>query len=194
MTTPLEPRDEPANPWAPSTHGLPPGPPLKKSRAGLVVASVFGVLLLVAVSTAVYLTKDSGTAVGDCLQLTGTEARMRYEEVPCGDGRHNYTVSKVLSSETELCGTYHGDYATYSGGWFSDENLCLIPVYVDGQCYDFTGGELHIDNRTVDCGAPEAIKVRVVPDTSDASVCGITAEVALGYPETNTSYCFTPGS
>ncbi|MGW6445047.1 LppU/SCO3897 family protein [Lentzea sp. NPDC055074] len=193
---------EPANPWAPPAQIAPPAgapappPPARRtSRAGLVVASLCGVLLLVALSTAAYLTVASGgTAAGDCLNLTGTEARMRYEKLPCGDGQHNYTVSKVLGSATESCGADPGEYATYSGGVFSDENLCLIPVYLDGHCYDFSGDELKIDNRAVDCGTPEAIKAKVVPGASDEYLCGEDAVLALGYPETKTLYCFTSGS
>ncbi|WP_439660128.1 LppU/SCO3897 family protein [Lentzea sp. HUAS TT2] len=200
---------EPANVWAPPTSppahpprtGLvhpalihPPSfvPPRRTSRVGLVIASCLGVLLVAMLATVFYLFPEGhGTAVGDCVKLTGVESNMKYDEVSCDGRLHNYTVSKVLDFDFQECGGDPDAYTTYNG---REGTLCLIPVFFDGQCYDFMLASLTAENPVVDCGATGAIKVRVLTNTADEAACGADSLKAMAYEETKTTYCFTPGS
>lgn len=167
-------------------------PPQRTSRVGLVIGICVGVLFVVMLSTVVYLVgggRGIGTAVGDCVKLTGLETDMKYDEVPCSQNRHNYTVSKVMGSDSEECGADPDAYTTYYG---RQGDLCLIPVFRDGQCYDFTLASITADNKAVDCGASEAIKVRVLVDTADEAACGPHTLKAMAYQEIRTTYCFKP--
>ncbi|SFR25219.1 hypothetical protein SAMN04488564_108268 [Lentzea waywayandensis] len=198
----------PANVWAPRPQATPfpaypvgayptpapASPPQRTSRVGLVVGISLGVLLVAMMATVFSVLpggRGIGTAVGDCVRLTGLETDMKYDEVPCGGTRHNYTVSKVLGSESEECGDDPDAYTTYYG---REGDLCLIPVFFDGQCYDFTLASFTAENKAVDCGASEAIKVRVLANTADEAACGANTLKAMAYQETKTTYCFTPAS
>jgi hypothetical protein len=191
MTTPPIP---PAAPDEPG-HAV---PPQRTSRVGLVIAGVLGVLLITLLSTVFFLLpgdRDPGPAVGDCVKLTGIEIKMNYEKVSCDGRLHNYTVSKELGILSDECGDDPGAYTTYnSSDGFMGTQLCLIPVFFDGECYDFMLASHTAENPVVDCGARGAIKVRVLTDTADEAACGADSVKAMAYRETKTTYCFTPGS
>src|SRR5690349_2175432 len=179
MTTPPVPPEpghaEPVNPWAPPTsfpvrpptaHPVPAYaavvPPQRTSRVGLVIVTCLGVLLLGLLSAVFFLlpdTRSSSPAVGDCVKLTGVETNLKYEKVSCDGKLHNYVVSKVLGVLDAKCGDDPDAYTTYTG--YDNEQLCLITVFSDGECYDFALASLTAENKAVDCGARGAIKVRV---------------------------------
>jgi hypothetical protein len=168
-------------------------PPHRTSRVGLVTVSVLGFLLLTMLSAVFFvLPGDStpSTAVGDCVKLTGIEIDLKYEKVSCDGRLHNYTVSKVLGLLDE-CGDDPDAYATYNNDkGFNGEQLCLIPVFFDGECYDFMLSSHTAENPVVDCGATFAIKVRVLTNTADETACGADPVKALAYREIKTTYCF----
>ncbi|MEU3643122.1 hypothetical protein AB0E59_07055 [Lentzea sp. NPDC034063] len=205
MTTPPVPPEEPANVWAPRPQATPfpaypvsvypapapAGPPQRTSRAGLVIGIGLGVLLVAMMATVFYVLPGTGTpgaAVGDCVKLTGVESNMTYEKVSCDGKQHNYTVSKARTFRTDECGDDPDAYTTYEG--FNGEHLCLIPVFFDGECYDFMLASLTAENPVVDCGATGAVKVRVLTNTADEAACGPDSLKAMAYQETKTTYCF----
>jgi hypothetical protein len=178
-----------------------------------VIASVLGVLLLGMMSFVLYwFSKDGGlntaatsttpsptvttsalpqAKVGDCAKVSGASFNIKYEPVPC-DGGHNYTVSKVLGSQSEKCGEDRDSYTKYHGySGRKSVNLCLIPVFADGQCYNFTAASLNAEFQTAPCGGLQVVKVKVLTDTVDKAACGESPALALAYPEIKTTYCFT---
>ncbi|MCG8922768.1 hypothetical protein [Lentzea sp. CC55] len=190
-------------------HGT---PPKQSSRVGLVIASVLGFLLIATVSTAVYLLPNGGgsasgsnvnssppvistsvlpsATAGDCVKLTGASFNVKYEQVPCGTGTHNYTVSKVLGSQSEKCGEDPGSYMKYHGhSGRKSVNICLIPAFVDGRCYRFTTFSLSGEFETPPCGGLEVVRVKVLTNTADKTACGPSP--ALAYPDIKTTYCFS---
>lgn len=215
MTTPPTPPDgsgEPVNPWAapagpaagpfrPSAPVPPPapGPPSRTSRVGLTIAAVLGVLLLAAGSCVFYVfvkhggLQATGTTTpygkaGDCVKLTGVSAYPKYEKVSCDAGVHNYTVGKVLGSSGEKCGEDTGAYTKFSS---DDVRLCLIPVFVDGRCYDFSFVAVDPELKPKECGKYAAVRAKVLANTVDKAACGESPALALAYPEIRTTYCFT---
>ncbi|MCR3753037.1 LppU/SCO3897 family protein [Lentzea californiensis] len=178
----------------PHSHPAPAVPAPRTSRVGLVIVGVLGVLLLTMLSAVFFLIPGDSTpstAVGDCVKLTGVETDLKYEKVSCDGRLHNYTVSKVLGLLDDRCGDDPGAYATYNNDkGFNGEQLCLIPVFFDGECYDFMLASHTAENPVVDCGATGAVKVRVLTDTADEAACGTDPVKALAYRETKTTYCF----
>lgn len=201
--------------------GLPPvqppvapsAPPKPASRVGLVIASVLGVLLLGMMSFVLFwFSRDGGLStatsttpsptvttsalpaakVGDCAKVSGASFNIKYEPVSCEGGLHNYTVSKVLGSQSEKCGEDRESYTKYHGySGRKSVNLCLIPVFADGQCYNFTAASLNAEFQTAPCGGLQVVKVKVLTDTADKAACGESPALALAYPEIKTTYCFT---
>ncbi|WP_191303966.1 LppU/SCO3897 family protein [Lentzea cavernae] len=160
-----------------------------------MIVGCLGVLLVGSLLTVFFLfpdTRASSPAVGDCVKLTGVETNMKYEKVSCDGKLHNYVVSKVMGVLDMKCGEDPDSYTTYTG--HDGEELCLIPVFFDGECHDFVLASLTAENKAVDCGARGAIKVRVLTNTADEAACGADSVKAMAYQETKTTYCFTPGS
>ncbi|MCP2242837.1 LppU/SCO3897 family protein [Lentzea aerocolonigenes] len=201
----------PAPPTQPPVAPSVPSKPA--SRVGLVIASVLGVLLLGMMSFVLYwFSKDGGldtatsttpsptvttsalpqAKVGDCAKVSGASFNIKYEPVPCEGGLHNYTVSKVLGSQSEKCGEDRDSYTKYHGySGRKSVNLCLIPVFTDGQCYSFTTASFDAEFQTAPCGGLQVVKVKVLTDTVDKAACGESPALALAYPEIKTTYCFT---
>jgi hypothetical protein len=143
-----------------------------------------------AANTYVTTTKPTPFAeAGDCALVTGRRESPRYTKVTCAGNRHNYTVSKVSPNTGEKCGEDEDAYVKYTKG---DHTMaCLIPMFVDGRCYDFTLGRQQTEPPVVECGGPKAGKVRLLANTVDKAACGPDAGLALAYPEIRTTYCFT---
>ncbi|MFD4673613.1 hypothetical protein ACFWNN_28075 [Lentzea sp. NPDC058450] len=207
---PLQSYPPPATPYGPQ-----PVPPQRTSNAPLVVGLVLGLLLVGALAT-VFLVSIGNrpmvseitptmtyavpttiptplpppAQVGDCVKLTGS-VYADYEKLPCEAGQHNYTVSKVLGNRSEKCGDDPDAYTKYHG-WDGRKstNLCLIPVFVDGACYDFRSSILNADLKPFDCSFL-VVRVKVLPNTADKAACGPDPALALAYPEIKTTYCFT---
>ncbi|MGW4212578.1 LppU/SCO3897 family protein [Lentzea sp. NPDC004789] len=213
MTTPPTPPDgpgEPVNLWAapagPAAGPFRPpapataGPPSRTSRVVLTIAAVLGVLVLGTGASVMFhaFVKHGGLQVadtttpygkaGDCVKLTGVSAYPKYEKVSCDAGVHNYTVGKVLGSKSEKCGEDHSAYTKFST---DDIRLCLIPVFVEGQCYDFSFVAVDPELKPKECGKYAAVRAKVLANTVDKAACGESPALALAYPEIKTTYCFT---
>ncbi|WP_329790238.1 hypothetical protein V1227_39905 [Lentzea sp. DG1S-22] len=173
---------------------------------------MLGFLLIATVPTAVHLLPNGGgpasgstmntsptvittsvlpsATAGDCVKLGGASFNVKYEQVPCGTGTHDYTVSKVLGSQSEKCGEAPGSYMkyhAYSGR--KSVNICLIPAFADGRCYRFTTFSLSGEVETPPCAGLEVLRVKVLTNTADKTACG--SSPALAYPDIKTTYCFT---
>mgnify|MGYP006161248899 CR=1 FL=1 len=48
--------------------------------------------------------------IGDCVKMTGNAPQPTYEKLPCAENRHNYTVTKVVSSSSDKCGSLADGY------------------------------------------------------------------------------------
>ncbi|MGW6936218.1 LppU/SCO3897 family protein [Lentzea sp. NPDC054927] len=133
--------------------------------------------------------------VGDCVLMTGFAAKPDYQKVPCG-GNNNYTVSKVSSSSTEKCGEPADGYIEYRRiSVLESSTVCLIPVFLDGQCYDFTLADLKAEVPKAECGGgPQVFKAAVLANTVDKAACTVNQALALAYPEIKTTYCFSQPS
>jgi hypothetical protein len=131
--------------------------------------------------------------VGDCVLLTGSSIQPDYKKIACGE--HNYTVSKFTTTSSAKCGEPAGGYVEYSKISVLDSfTVCLIPVFADGQCYDFSLAQLQADVPKKDCGAFAAVRAKVLVNTVDKAACGTNQALALAYPEIKTTYCFEQGS
>ncbi|MDX8053382.1 hypothetical protein SK571_28745 [Lentzea sp. BCCO 10_0798] len=200
-------------PPAPSAAGV---PPHRTSRVGLVIVGVLGVLLLTLVAgVGIWFAKSDGLSrlagpgttsnpptstssplpaaeVGDCVKMSGASFNIKYDEVSCEGQLHNYTVVKVLADRSEKCGDDPGSYMKYHGyAGRKSVNLCLIPVFADGQCYSFTTLSLNAEFQTAPCGGLQVVQVKVLANTVDKAACGASPALALAYPDIKTTYCFT---
>jgi hypothetical protein len=128
--------------------------------------------------------------IGDCVLLTGNSLQPDYKKVACGE--HNYTVSKFTTSSDAKCGGPADGYLEYSKiSMLESFTVCLIPMFADGQCYDFSLARLQADVPKKDCGAFGAVRATVLANTVDKAACGPNPVLALAYPETKTTYCFS---
>ncbi|GLY50943.1 hypothetical protein Lesp01_45990 [Lentzea sp. NBRC 102530] len=201
-----------------SPYGSPPVPPQRTSNAPLVVGLVLGFLLLLTLGAVFFAVVDRNVEiatptrttaprtyavpttnptplppaaqVGDCVKLSGPSFNPVYEKQPCESGLHNYTVSKVPGAG-EKCGDDPDAYVKYRG-WDGrkSSNVCLIPVFVDGQCYDLTLASLDAEFKKADCSFL-VVRAKVLPNTVDKAACGPNPALALAYPEIKTTYCFS---
>ncbi|MCP2242836.1 LppU/SCO3897 family protein [Lentzea aerocolonigenes] len=129
--------------------------------------------------------------VGDCVLMTGTSIQPDYKKVACGE--HNYTVSKVGTSTKDKCGEPEDGYLQYlKFSVLESLSVCLVPVFADGQCYDFMMAQLQANAPKKDCGSFGAVRVKVLANTVDKAACGGDPKLALAYPEIKTTYCFSP--
>ncbi|NGY65705.1 hypothetical protein G7043_43135 [Lentzea sp. NEAU-D13] len=129
-------------------------------------------------------------AIGDCVSMTGNAAKPDYKKVACGE--HNYTVSKVGTSSSDKCGELTDGYVQYvQFSVLESVSVCLIPVFADGQCYDFTMASIQASVPQKDCGTFGVARVKVLANTVDKAACGPNPVLALAYPEIKTTYCFS---
>ncbi|HEX8870300.1 MAG TPA: hypothetical protein VF821_31845, partial [Lentzea sp.] len=132
-------------------------------------------------------------APGDCVSMTGLMFQPDFKKVPCGE--HNYTVAKVVTEPPpdEKCGTEADGYVRYERVAIGESSvtLCLIPVLVDGACYDVVYSMTKAALPQKECGSVGTARVTVLANTVDKTACGPNPVLALAYPETRTTYCFT---
>ena len=122
--------------------------------------------------------------------MTGAAAKPDYKKVACGE--HNYTVSKVGSSSSDKCGELTDGYVQYvQFSVLESVSVCLIPVFADGQCYDFTMASIQASVPQKDCGTFGVARVKLLANTVDKAACGPNPVLALAYPEIKTTYCFS---
>ena len=130
---------------------------------------------------------------GDCVSMTGLMIQPDFKKVPCGE--HNYTVTKVVPSPPpeEKCGTDADGYVQYKRTSLleSSVSVCLIPVFADGACYDLVYSMVQAALPQKECGSVGAARVKVLANTADKAACGPNPVLALAYPETRTTYCFS---
>ena len=201
---PADPRATAGQPYpAYPTPETPPPP----SRTGLLIAAGLGVLALllgaavyagahrdapVAVttsSTPVTTTKPPPFAVvGDCVALAG-RIDPSFVKTPCAENRHNYVVTKVPETADEQCGPVTDGYVKYTKG--SGVNVCLVPVFTDGECYDLSLASIVPEFPKKACGGFKVFKAKVITGTADKAACGQDENLglALAYPEISTTYC-----
>jgi hypothetical protein len=128
--------------------------------------------------------------VGDCVTMTGNAVKPDYKKVACGE--HNYTVSKVGSSSSDKCGEPTDGYVQYvQFSVLESVSVCLIPVFADGQCYDFSLASIQAAVPQKECGTFGVARVKVLANTVDKAACGPNPMLALAYPEIKTTYCFS---
>lgn len=124
-------------------------------------------------------------AVGDCMRVTGAMLDAKVTKVDC-TAEHSHVVAS-LQRNGEDCGTdlTRAQYARYRYSW--KLGVCLVPVFVDGQCYRFQIMQTEIPKA--EC-AKDNLRVKVLKDTVKDTDCG-EGEQALVYPEIRTTYCFS---
>ncbi|MDX3663554.1 hypothetical protein PV646_40240 [Streptomyces sp. ID05-26A] len=186
-------------------------PPRKTSGAALVVGIVLSVLLALTVATVFLVTVGRNhevatttipalpttstpatpvAQVGDCVKLSGPSFKPDYGKVVCETGQHNYVVSKVLRGHGEKCGDDPDAYVKYSAyDGRKTTAVCLIPIFVDGQCYNFSTAGLNAEFQTIECSFL-VVRAKVLTGTVDKAACGPNPPLALAYPEIRTTYCF----
>ncbi|MEV6243426.1 hypothetical protein [Lentzea sp. NPDC051838] len=132
-------------------------------------------------------------APGDCVSMTGLMAQPDFKKVSCGE--HNYTVTKVVTEPPpdEKCGTEADGYVQYKRIALAGRSVsvCLIPVFADGACYDLAFSMAKAAIPQKECGEVGTARVKVLADTVDKAACGPNPVLALAYPETKTTYCFS---
>jgi hypothetical protein len=128
--------------------------------------------------------------VGDCAAVTGTTASAHYEVVACGSARENYTVGKVLDSTSAKCPD--GEDSYYEKNLFNFK-LCLIPIFTDGECYEFDSAKPDMGYPRINCNDTAAVRVKVITGIADKNACGAKgADHTLVYAETKTTICLSP--
>ncbi|MFD4673614.1 hypothetical protein ACFWNN_28080 [Lentzea sp. NPDC058450] len=129
-------------------------------------------------------------AVGDCVVLQGGSFDVKYTKTDCAENKHNYTVVKTMPTN-EKCGAEEDAYIKYTKGY--GMNVCLVPVFADGECYDFSLAALNAELPKKPCGGYMVVKAKVLVGTVDKAACGTDERlaVALAYPEIKTTYCLT---
>lgn len=123
--------------------------------------------------------------------LGGGSFNPKFEKTACAENKHNYVVTKVPATSTEECGETKDGYVKYTKG--SSVNVCMAPVFVDGECYDFTLASLQAEFPKKACGGYMVVKAKVLANTVDKAACGQDERLALAlaYPEIKTTYCLT---
>ncbi|WP_394617485.1 hypothetical protein JNUCC0626_49235 [Lentzea sp. JNUCC 0626] len=128
--------------------------------------------------------------VGDCALLQGTTFDVQYTKTDCAENKHNYAVVKTMPTN-EKCGEQEEAYVKYTKGY--GMNVCLVPVFVDGECYDFSRAALQAEIPKSPCSGLGVAKAKVLANTVDKAACGPNPALALAYPEIKTTYCLTIG-
>ncbi|SDH18653.1 hypothetical protein SAMN05216553_117115 [Lentzea fradiae] len=133
--------------------------------------------------------------VGDCVLLSGGSdggvTAPEYAQTECAENKHNYTVGKTMRTG-EKCGENEYWYVRYTEGY--GMNVCLIPVYADGECYDFKRPSGGVEAPKTACGSDLlVIRVKVLTGVADTAACPPDERraTAMAYPEINTTYCLS---
>jgi hypothetical protein len=130
---------------------------------------------------------------GDCVLMTGLMMNPDFRKVAC-DGGQNYTVTKVVTSPPpeEKCGAETDGYVQYKKLSMQESvSVCLIPFFTDGACYDLVYSMVQAALPKKECGSVGTAQVKVLANTVDKAACGPGAVLALAYPETEVTYCFS---
>jgi hypothetical protein len=141
-----------------------------------------------------YFTSDVAQAkAGDCAHVTGTTAKPDYKAVPCDSADANYKVGKTLSSTSADCGSKNYDEFTQSARRGPDTKLCLMPNWIQGNCYeiDDSPANKNMGYPKIDCGKPNAVKIEKVVNKLDEGACA-KETVPATWPEPPTTMCLAP--
>jgi hypothetical protein len=136
-----------------------------------------------------YFTSDVAQAkAGDCAHVTGTTTKPDYKAVPCDSADANYRVGKTMSSTTASCGGQFYDEFTQTARRGPDTKLCLIPNWIEGNCYQIKEHSLDMGYPKVECSAADAVKIEKVVNKVDEAACAKQAVPAV-FPEPPTTIC-----
>lgn len=124
---------------------------------------------------------------GECVRVEGN---VLTRVGGCAKGTHDHVIASV-KRDGEDCGPpgVQDPYVRYI--YSGSIGLCLVPVYVDGQCYASAQVSGFGDIQKLGCDRLGAVRVRVLTDTADAAACTPAEREHLVYPEIRTTYCFT---
>jgi hypothetical protein len=166
-----------------------PGAKSKKGLPRIIMLIILAVVVGGGVYAFSYFTSDVAQAkAGDCAHVTGTTSKPDYKAVPCDSADANYRVGKTLSSTTASCGGQFYDEFTQSARRGPDTKLCLIPNWLEGNCYQIKEHSVEMGYPKIDCSAADAVKIEKVVTKADEGACGKEAVPAV-FPEPPTTIC-----
>lgn len=130
-------------PGAPGGPTPPPPSGIHSNKIIPIVIGVVAVVVLAAVVIGYFVFRDGGrsvdsTAIGSCITVEseGT-TKVDTKSVDCGDtSALSFVVASKLSSEQACESAGLRFWVTEYGEGASDEVLCLMPNYVQGNCYE----------------------------------------------------------
>jgi hypothetical protein len=172
---------------APQPQQIPPAPK-KKGIVARILTAIIGLAVAGGVYYGInYLTSDAAQSkAGDCASVTGPRTSPEFKTVDCGSSEANYTIGKALELN-QSCGSDSYEEYTETASRGPDTKLCLVPILVEGTCYDMETAT-QADYKAVDCGAPGAVKVvKLVKGSDDESVCADSTPFTV--PEPKTTFC-----
>ncbi|GLZ30496.1 hypothetical protein Lesp02_26850 [Lentzea sp. NBRC 105346] len=191
---------------------IPPAPPPKKSSSvGVILGGLLAAVIVIAFAVRValhHMPSDSESlpavtltdmptftmttsappkyVAGECVSMTGSSINPAFDKVDCASGKGNYVIAKAPESGAGCA----ENYSKYTKGSLK---LCLIPVFEDGGCYNFSVAGISAETPKMDC-SPFVVKATVLKDTVDTAACGPNVGKALAYPEIKVTYCLNQGS
>jgi hypothetical protein len=122
---------------------------------------------------------------GDCASVTGTKSRPVYKPVACDSAEANYTVAKSLDRATS-CGGQYDEY-TQLGGSGANTKLCLIPNWVEGNCYKLDDDTV-MGYPKIDCKPGEIKIAKIIKGKTDKAACP-EGSGGFTFPEPPTTIC-----
>lgn len=139
---------------------------------------VVGVALLSGCSAAA---ASDGLAVGDCVNLSGSDQRAKMVKEPCGSPTSNFKVFAKAATDADCPRDADSSYYAKRGFGRKSQALCLDIDWVVGGCMDVPD-KWDGDPVRVDCNDPRAQNkkrvTQILQQVSTADDC-ITG---LGYP------------
>lgn len=162
--------------------------PKKKSIGKRILMYVVGLVVAgVAIYGINYFGSDAAqTKAGDCASITGTESSPNFKTVDCGAAEANYTVGKTIGLN-ESCGEGSYDEYTETARRGPKTKLCLVPKFVEGECYDLGGTTMGYPKAACGSGEKVAKVAKVIkdaePDCGEAQVWSV--------PQPKIAYCLT---
>ncbi|MCK8615409.1 pyridine nucleotide-disulfide oxidoreductase [Gordonia sp. C13] len=148
-----------------------------RARRAVIAAVACAALLVLGACSSVdrvtnNVSKPDDVAIGQCVQVRsadGDKSNVEATKAECDADGMTFIASQVVPGE---CGEYE-NYLTFPD---TSDRLCLMPNFVQGQCYEIpqsAGGSL-VDFKNVDCNADagaEAAIYRVETDGGGSLEC-----------------------
>lgn len=176
---------------APHVPAEEPAPKKKKSIGVKILTYIVGLIVAAGVVYGFnYFTSDAAQAkAGQCASVTGTTTKPDFKVVDCGAAEANYTIGKVLGSTTESCGGTYDEY-TESARRGPDSKLCLVPIVIEGACYEQPSSS-KMGMAKTECKAGTVKVVKKAEGVVDEALC--TESAPLTFTEPKLTLCFAPG-